>query len=50
MLKTVDRPKYYAKRIHDAIAGPGTDDDTLIRMLITLKQNDSIRVRTWREP
>jgi hypothetical protein len=30
-----DRPTFFAKRIHKAISGLGTDDSTLIRVIVT---------------
>lgn len=37
----LDPPGYYAEQFHDAIAGFGTDDSKLQRLLASLKSNDT---------
>jgi len=39
----VDKKTYYCKLIHDAVSGPGTNDDELIRTLVSLKHHDVIK-------
>ena len=43
-LKSVDKKAYYCKLIHNAVAGLGTNDDDLIRAIVSLKQHDTIKV------
>jgi len=44
IIQSVDKKAYYCKLIHNAVAGAGTNDDDLIRAIVSLKQHDTIKV------
>lgn len=41
----IDRPTYFAKRLHNSMAGMGTDDRALIRLVITRCEIDMVDIK-----
>lgn len=41
-----DRPSYFAEQIHDAVAGLGTNNDDLIRLIVTRQEIDLSEIRS----
>ena len=40
-----NRPDYFALRLHDSMAGLGTDEETLTRLVVTRCEKDMVQVK-----